>query len=194
MSAEVAYEAWTRGSALRGPLLGLLLHQERPISAYRLSGLLVQRLPAWHVTPSSVANLLKRLLEEGYVSLGPGSTRAYVATEKAKLALEEWMASPLCRQSVREELHARIASSSPRHAALVYRALDAYERECFDILADSGEPSAASAPLGSWRSLTINLTRAAADESLHANIRWSKIARRWIKDWVEESRGQGRTL
>jgi hypothetical protein len=195
MGGETATEAgntiWMGGSALRGPLLGVLLQQERPVSAYRLSGLLMQRLPAWHLTHPAVANLLKRLLDEGYVSRSPGSASRYVPTDAASVALEEWMERPLCRRAVREELHARIASSSPHHAALLYRALDAYERECFEMLAESGEPIADSAPFGSWRSLTINLTRVAADESLHANIKWSKIARQWIRDWVEQSHVEG---
>lgn len=187
MGGETAQEAssslWTGGSALRGPLLGLLLQHEHPISAYRLSGLLMQRLPAWHLTHSAVANLLKRLVEEGYVRPAAASS-GYLATEKARLALEQWMEGPLHRQAVREELHARIASSSPHHAALLYKALDDYERESFELLDAGGGLGAVSPPAGSWRCLTINLTRAASDETLHANIRWSKLARQWIRDWV----------
>jgi DNA-binding PadR family transcriptional regulator len=198
MRADTAHEApgatWIGGSALRGPLLGLLLQQEHPIAAYRLSSLLMQRLPAWHVAHSAVANLLKRLVVEGYVSFSAGPTRGYIPTSKARLALEEWMQRPLCRQAVREELHARIASSSPHHAPLLYKALDAYERECFEILEAGGGAGAGTPPVGSWRSLTINLTHAAADETLHANIRWSKLARQWIRDWVVTSRAGGPTL
>jgi hypothetical protein len=178
------------GSALRGPLLGALLQQKQPVGAYRLSGLLMQRLPAWHLTHSAVANLLKRLLEEGYVSLSSGPMKGYVATSAARLALEDWMRRPLSRQGVREELHARIASSSPHHASLLCKALDDYERECFEMLDADGGFGIGSLPTGSWRSLTINLTRAAADETLHANIRWSKTARQWIGDWVERSDGE----
>jgi DNA-binding PadR family transcriptional regulator len=178
------------GSALRGPLLGVLLQQKEPVAAYRLSGLLMQRLPAWHLTHSAVANLLKRLSEEGYVSHSSGPRKGYVPTSAARLALEEWMRRPLSRQAVREELHARIASSSPHHAPLLCMALEDYERECFEMLDLDGGLGVGSPPPGSWRSLTINLTRAAADESLHANIRWSKIARQWIRDWVERSDGE----
>jgi DNA-binding PadR family transcriptional regulator len=187
---ELAGSAWSGGSTLRGPLLGVLLQQEEPISAYRLSGLLMQRLPAWHVTHSAVANLLKRLSAEGYVCGGAGPGSTYLPTEQAEQALEEWMQRPLSRQAVREELHARIASSSSHHAALLCKVLDDYERECFELLDADGGTGSGDPPSGSWRGLTINLTRAAADESLHANIRWSRIARRWIRDWVEHSRTQ----
>jgi DNA-binding PadR family transcriptional regulator len=191
MGEDTAYEAsnaaWVGTSALRGPVLGLLLEQERPISAYRLSSLLMQRLPAWQLTHSGVANLLKRLVEEGYACPSAGATRSYFATEKAAPALDDWMQKPLPRHTVREELHARIASASPRHAPLLYKALDAYERECFAILDGGGHLSRASAPAGSWRSLTVNLTRVATDETLHANIRWAKIAKRWLRDWIAVS-------
>ncbi len=190
-----AYEGsspgWTGTSALRGPVLGLLIDQDRPVSAYRLSSLLMQRLPAWHVTHSAVANLLKRLAEEGYACPSAGAGHAYVATDKAALALEDWMQRPLSRQTVRDELHARIASASPHHAQLLYRALVDYERECFALLGDSGEVSVAGAPNGSWRSLTISLTRVAADETLHGNIRWTRVAKRWLRDWIATSGAEG---
>jgi DNA-binding PadR family transcriptional regulator len=165
-------------------LLGLLIEQEQPVSAYRLSSLLMQRLPAWQITHSAVANLLKRLVEEGYAHASAEVRRGYVATDRARAALDDWMQKPLPRQTVREELHARIASASPRHAPLLYRALEQYERECFEALDDDGETGGRGAPAGSWRSLTINLTRLAADETLHGNIRWSKVAKQWLRDWM----------
>jgi hypothetical protein len=143
----------------------------------------MQRLPAWQVRHSAVANLLKRLVDEGYVSCIPAPTKTYCATDRAQLVLEQWMARPLHRESLREELHARIASSSPHHAPLLVKALETYERESFELLAQSPPTETSS---GSWRSLTINLTRAAADETLHANIKWSKTARDWIKEWIAD--------
>lgn len=185
--AAATTDAWIGGSALRGPLLGLLLRQEQPTGAYRLASLLMQRLPLWGVTASGVAGLLARLADEGFVARTPGHSKTYSATDKAALALEAWMQRPVPRQSVREELHARIASSSVRHAPLLLKALDAYEQECFQMLA--GGPSL-DATKGSWTSLTINLTHAATDENLHASIKWSKIARQWIEEWVEDSSAQ----
>jgi DNA-binding PadR family transcriptional regulator len=184
---EASSASWIGGSALRGPLLRLLLEHDRPIGAYRLSSLLMQRLPGWQLTHSSIANLLKRLVEEGYVTCQSGPTQVYLASERAALAIEEWMRTPLSRHAVRDELHARIASSRPQHAPLLFKALQDYEQECFDSLQDGGRTDA---PSGSWRGLTISLTGSAVEENLNANIRWSRIARRWIRDWVENSRDQ----
>jgi len=184
---EASSASWIGGSALRGPLLGLMLEHDQPIGAYRLSSLLMQRLPGWQLTHSSIANLLKRLVEEGYVTCEAGSTQTYLASPQAELAIEEWMRTPLSRHAVRDELHARIASSKPQHAPLLFKALQDYEQECFDSLQDGGRRDA---PGGSWRALTISLTGAAVEENLNANIRWSRLARRWIRDWVEELRGQ----
>jgi DNA-binding PadR family transcriptional regulator len=176
---------WSGGSALRGPILGLLLQQQRPIAAYRLSGLLIQRLPEWRIRHSSVANLLKQLAGEGYAEVSlAGTTATYRATDKARLALESWMRRPLSRQTLRDELRARIASASPHHAPLLYEALDAYEQECFDLLDEGGGTWEPSAPMGSWRSLTISLVRSAADETLRGHINWTKLAKRALKDWV----------
>jgi hypothetical protein len=174
-------------SALRGPILGLLLRQERPLSAYRLSGLLAQRLPAWCSTPQGVSNLLNRLVSEGLVSRVPGTAVTFTATDTAPLALEEWMRRPCSTQHIRDELHARIASSSVHHAPLLLQALDEYERECFRMLAD--EPSE-GATHGSWTALTLNLTNAAVDESVRANIKWCKLARQWIKEWIKDASAQ----
>jgi DNA-binding PadR family transcriptional regulator len=182
--------SWEGGSALRGPLLSVLLRQRRPIGAYKLATLLMQRLPAWQITPSAVANLLKRLVAEGFVRTVPGPSNLYIANENAARALEEWLRRPLARHAIREELHARIASTDAQHAPLLLEALDAYEQECYELL--SATPTREGAR-GSWTSLTINLTRAATDEALHANIRWSKTARRWIEEWLAdqpETRGE----
>lgn len=75
-----------------------------------------------------------------------------------------------------------------RARAATVRLLQDYEQECFDALRDAGQKDA---PSGSWRGLTISLTGSAIEENLNANIRWSRIARRWIRDWVEDARGQG---
>jgi DNA-binding PadR family transcriptional regulator len=171
-------------TSLRGPLLGLLVEQEQPIASYRLSSLLMQRLPEWGVSHSAISNLLKRLAAAGYATVSGSESVAYTPTEKARAAVDAWMAGPLCRQTIRQELHARIASASPRHAALIYAAVEAYERECFELLDDGAGSWEPDTPAGSWRSLTIGLTRAASDETLRGHIRWSQLAKRALKDWM----------
>ena len=170
-------------SPLRGPLLGLLVNQDRPTHAYKLRGRLDQLLPAWNVSHSTVAHLLNRLEAEGLVSSRQEQRKkVYVATERAESARDEWMEKSTSQPPLREELHAMIAGSAPRHAPLLLHALDAYEQECFDRIP---ETQGAETKAGSWRSLAINLTRAAVDEDLHAKIRWVKTARQWIADFGE---------
>jgi hypothetical protein len=66
------------------------------------------------------------------------------------------------------------------HAPLSLDALDAYLHERVERLTETPDPEPAT---GSWRSLVINLTRAAADENVQAGIRWDKTARRLIKEF-----------
>jgi DNA-binding PadR family transcriptional regulator len=165
--------------------MGLLLERERPIGGYRLASLLAQRLPRWQVSSSAVANLLKRLLIEGYARPDMASGAGYVATRKGQSALEDWMRRPLCRPpALREDIHARIASSSPHHAALLGTAIDQYERECWSLLHEADVPIEKIPTGGSWRSLTIRLTRAAAAETLRGQIRWSRAAKEALSNWI----------
>ena len=182
----------TTGSPLRGALLALLVSEGEPLSGYRLATLVERRLgPAWRVTRQSVYGALERLLEDGLVTsaakagfqgAGEGQ-RVYSATNLAPHALETWMASTATREPLRVELQARIALSRARDAPNLLRALDAYEQDCFEMLRKSSE---AEVPLGSWVGLAMNLTRAAVDESLQADLRWIALARRWIEEFVAD--------
>jgi len=184
------------GSPLRGALLALLVNEGKPLSGYRLATLVERRLgPAWRVTRQSVYGALERLVEDGLVSsaakvafhgAGEGQ-RVYSATEAARAALEAWMESPATREPVRVELQARIALSRAHDAPHLLRALDAYERDCFEMLRRSSE---ADVPMGSWVGLAMNLTRVAVDESLQADLRWTALARRWIEDFLDERPAQ----
>jgi hypothetical protein len=93
------------------------------------------------------------------------------------------MESTATREPVRVELQARIALSRARDAPNLLRALDTYEQDCFEMLRKSTE---AEVPLGSWVGLAMNLTRAAVDESLQADLRWIALARRWIEEFVAD--------
>jgi DNA-binding PadR family transcriptional regulator len=182
---------------LRGALLAVLVSErEQPLSGYRLTTLVERRLgPAWRVTRQSVYGTLERLEDDGLVSAtlqpglgGPSAGRkVYAATDAAESAVEAWIAGPIDKEPVRIELQARIAMSGPEHASQLLIALDVYERECFAMLRKTSE---AEVPLGSWRGLTMNLTRIAVDEGLQAELRWITMARRWIEDFVAESRAR----
>lgn len=170
--------------ALRGPLLGLLINQEQPNHIYKLRGLLTQSLPAaWQVSKSHVRYTLELLEREGNVRLidsAKATLTVFVPTERAQYALDEWMEEAVSSRPVREELHARIVSSCPHHAPLLLKALDVFEQQCYARL---NETPGAEANVGSWRSLTINIVRAAEDEDIHAKIKWAKTARTWINDY-----------
>jgi DNA-binding PadR family transcriptional regulator len=187
------------GSPLRGALLALLVNEGEPLSGYRLATLVERRLgPAWRVTRQSVYGALERLVEDGLVSSAAKVTfqgvaegqRVYSATDRASAALEAWMESPATREPMRVELQARIALSRAHDAPHLLRALDAYERDCFEMLRRSSETEV---PMGSWVGLAMNLTRVAVDESLQADLRWIALARRWIEEFLaERSAQQGR--
>jgi DNA-binding PadR family transcriptional regulator len=182
------------GSPLQGALLALLLgEQEQALHGYMLTTLVERRLgPAWGVTRQSVYGALNRLEEGGLVSstwktasvrrAGHGQ-RVYAATERAEAALSEWMHSPVSKQPVRVELQAKIAMSRPCDAPQLLNALEAYERECLEVLRQTNE---AEVPMGSWAGLAINLTRVGVDESIQAELRWITLARRWIEDFQAE--------
>jgi DNA-binding PadR family transcriptional regulator len=199
MPAEMPEKKQVSGSPLRGALLALLVSEgEQPLGGYRLGTLVERRLgPAWRVTRQSVYGTLDRLEEDGLVSssvreatgrVGEGQ-RVYSATERAEAAVAAWMETPVGKEPMRAELQAKIAMSSVRHAPQLLRALDGYERDCFAMLRKTQE---AEVPMGSWAGLAMNLTRAAVDESLQAELRWIAMARRWIAEYVAGQSGGSR--
>lgn len=198
MSGRSAGKERLSGSPLQGVLLALLLgEQEQSLHGYMLTTLVERRLgPAWGVTRQSVYAALNRLEQEGLVSSawktasvrGRGhGQRVYAVTERAEGALSRWMRSPASKEPVRVELQAKIAMSRAQDAPQLLQALDAYERECFEMLRQT---NAAEVPMGSWAGLALNLTRMAVDESLQADLRWIATARAWIDDFLAELPGE----
>jgi len=194
MPGRTARREQLSGSPLQGVLLALLLgEQEQALHGYMLTTLVERRLgPAWGVTRQSVYGALNRLEEEGLVSStwktaadrGSGHRqRVYGATDRAEAALSDWIRSPASKEPVRVELQAKIAMSRARDAPELLRVLDSYERECFEMLRQTNE---AEVSMGSWTGLAMNLTRAAVDESIQAELRWVTLARRWIVDFLTE--------
>lgn len=177
-------------SALRGPLLGLLINQEQPSHIYKLKGLLAQCLPTWRVERSHVGYTLGLLEKEGLAcsidSVETGGT-VFAPTAQTRFALDEWMEQSVSTPPVREELHARIVSSCPHHAPMLLKALDAFERRCYARLKET--PGAESS-MGSWRSLMIDAVRVAEDEDIEAKIRWAQSTRKRIVDYGRQSQGR----
>lgn len=169
---------------LQGVVLALVVGGRNvpPPTGYRLAISVKRRLgDAWGGSPRSVYKALERLEAEGLVvSQAEGRGRAsYRATERGEMSLARWMASA-AREPMRLDLPAKIAVSRPEDAPRLLRALDDYERECFERLQASND---AQVPLGSWAGLAMNLARAALDEGLQAELRWVTLARRWIEDY-----------
>jgi DNA-binding PadR family transcriptional regulator len=185
-----------RGTPLSGALLAVLLERERPTHAYRLGTLLGRRLgPAWQVTPQSVYRLLERLEKNGLVSskletaksprrAGAGPQKVYAPTDRAEGALADWMQEDVSKVPVRVALQAKIAVSRVAHVPQLLKALEEYERECFEMLRETSE---AEVQMSTWAGLAMNLTRVAADEHLNAELRWIVRAREWIEDFVAQS-------
>lgn len=185
------------GSLLQGVLLALV--QEQPRHGYALTTVLERRLgPAWAFSRQSVYKALNRLEDLELISSTPkpGSAhtraesgqRVYEATARTEEAVVAWMESPVLKEPVRVELQAKIAMSREADAPRLLRALDVYERECFELLRKTNE---AEVPMGSWRALAMNLARTAVDEGLQAELRWITLARRWIGDFLAEHRTGG---
>jgi DNA-binding PadR family transcriptional regulator len=183
------------GSPLRGVVLALLVEASaQGVHGYMLTTLVERRLgPAWGITRQSVYGALRRLEKEELVSSslragasagGRGHARQiFTAERSAEAALAAWMEGPIGREPVRAVLLAKIAVSRAEDAPRLLATLDAYERECFELLRQTNE---AEVPKGSWTALAMNLTRAAVDEGLQARLRWVTIARRWIEDHLAE--------
>ncbi len=186
-SAEATKTTRKSVTALRGPLLGLLVNQDRPNHLYRITGLLAQYLPPWQVSRGGVKHVLQVLVKEGLVRSAESDDQktVFIPLDGAWCALDEWMEEAVSHPSVRDELHARIVSSSPSHAPLLVEALGVFERECYARL--DGAPVVAEAGMESWRSLTISSIRAAEDEDTRAKIKWAQDTRKAIKDYVKRS-------
>jgi DNA-binding PadR family transcriptional regulator len=189
--ASAVDRSWMRGSPLKGVLLGLVAELEQPTHAYVLAGMLARRLgPAWQVDRKSVYQMLSQLRSANLVSSEPSPTRrgvldVYFPTEHTEAALVLWMETNASKSPVREELQAKVAVSRPKDVPSLLRALDAYERECFEMLKATTEAEVGTA---SWAGLGMALARIAADEHLQAELRWVMTARQAIQEFMAQTR------
>jgi DNA-binding PadR family transcriptional regulator len=189
--ADAVDRSWMRGSPLKGVLLGLVAELEQPTHAYVLAAMMARRLgPAWQVDRKGVYQMLSQLQSANLISSEPSLTRrgvldVYFPTEHTEAALAVWMETQASKSPVREELQAKVAVSRSKDVPSLLRALDAYERECFDMLKATTEAEVAT---GSWSGLAMALARIAADEHLQAELRWVMTARQAIQEFMAQSR------
>jgi DNA-binding PadR family transcriptional regulator len=180
-----------RGSPLKGVLLGLVAELEQPTHAYVLASMLARRLgPAWQVDRKSVYQMLSQLRSANLIASEPSPTKrgvldVYFPTEHTEAALVLWMETNASKSPVREELQAKVAVSRPKDVPSLLRALDGYERECFEMLNATTEAEVGTA---SWSGLGMALARIAADEHLQAELRWVMTARQAIQEFVAQTR------
>lgn len=190
MIAETVDRSWMRGSPLKGVLLGLVAELQQPAHAYVLATMMARRLgPAWQVDRKGVYQMLSQLQGANLIASEPSPTRrgvldVYFPTEHTEAALSLWMETQACKAPVREELQAKVAVSRVKDVPSLLRALDVYERECFEMLNATSEAEVASS---SWAGLAMALARIAADEHLQAELRWVMTARQTIQEFVAQA-------
>lgn len=178
-----------RGSPLKGVLLGLVAELEQPAHAYVLATMMARRLgPAWQVDRKRVYQMLEQLERAKLISSSPRHTKrgvleVYSPTDYTADALSTWMETHASKSPVREELQAKIVVSRVQDAPRLLRALDTYERECFEMLHATSE---SDVPARSWSGVAMTLARVAADEHLQAELRWVMTARETIEDFVAQ--------
>lgn len=180
-----------RGSPLKGVLLGLVAELEQPAHAYVLATMMARRLgPAWQVDRKSVYQMLSQLQSAKLIAserlrTKRGELDVYFPTEHTEAALATWMETRAPKAPVREELQAKVAVSRYEDLPSLLRGLDAYERECFEMLKATTDAGVATT---SWAGLAMALARIAADEHLQAELRWVMTAREAIRDFMARSR------
>lgn len=180
-----------RGSPLKGVLLGLVAELEQPAHAYVLATMMARRLgPAWQVDRKGVYQMLSQLQSAHLVASEPAVTKrgvldVYFPTVHTEAALAAWMETHASKSPVREELQAKVAVSRSKDVPSLLRALDAYERECFEMLKATAE---AEVGTSSWSGLAMALARIAADEHMQAELRWVMTARQAIQEFIAHSR------
>jgi DNA-binding PadR family transcriptional regulator len=182
-----------RGSPMKGVLLGLVAELEQPTHAYVLASMMARRLgPVWQVDRKSVYQMLSQLQSAKLIASEPspsptkrGMVEVYFPTERTEAALALWMETHASKSPVREELQAKVAASRARDVPSLLRGLDAYEHECFNMLKATTEAEVATT---SWSGLAMALARIAADEHLHAELRWVMTAREAIQGFIAQPR------
>lgn len=176
-----------RGSSpLKGAILGLVL--ERPGHGYDLGARLGARLgPSWAIDPKRLYRMLDQLeragLISGAVERDPDNSRqqrtVYSATERAPIALRQWLETLDPREPTRVEIQAKIAAAREEDAPQLLQALSQYQLECMELLRQGSGPPL---PVRSWMGLVMDIVRDASDAQLNAEIGWAERTRMRIEE------------
>lgn len=158
-------------------VLGLMIR--RPSYGYGLQQQISERLGFLGLAESAVYKNLERLEQDGWVEeageLRIGRTRRgvprvlYRATPEGVEQFRQWMAQPVDRSVLRDELQAKLALSDPADLPQLLAMAEAQERECLAELASLSRPSLAAAAT--------------------ADVPWDAVARMMVDDfkarWLE---------
>lgn len=175
-------------SMLDSVVLGFLA--ERSGYGYELGKRIGARMgPGWQFNPSGIYASLDRLEAKQLVQHEQRQSRVrsprsrerifYRATEEGVADFQEWLGSAVRKEPVRMDVLARIAVSRPEHADLLIGALDAYERECLDMIA--GATAHDSGDVAPWDRLVAEGVQDSILQHLRAEISWAKSMRRRIE-------------
>lgn len=177
--------------ALRGATLALIV--ERGGHGYELAHRLNRRLgPTWQIDPKQIYPILDQFEKVGLVTCTeeatPGRPRqarfVYHATEQAPAALARWMRSPVSKEPLRADVLARLAVATPDDAPQLLHMLDEYEAEVLALIEAAHEEEP---PVRSWATLRLDVTRDHADAHLQAELAWTAVTRRRIREATERA-------
>jgi len=188
---------------------------------YAVLGLLVQRRgygydlvqrfeeqvgPAWQLNAGAIYVALDKLEQEGLVrpvtSVGDsaptrrrttrGAPRViYEATADGVERFEDWMATGSSMSPMREELHLKLALSSPRNLGRLIELTYEQEQACLDRLEEHlgatsfEELIASSQP---WSALASVMVRDAEIAHLQATVEWLRRIREAMR-WLQQRPG-----
>jgi DNA-binding PadR family transcriptional regulator len=186
---------------------------------YAVLGLLVQRKgygydlvqrfeeqvgPAWQLNAGAIYVALDKLEQDGLVrpvASGDGEplTRrrtvrgaprvVYEPTETGAARFEEWMANSSSMSPLREELHLKLALSSPRNLPRLVEMTVEQERVCLARLEEHVSSRSYEELLGSpqgWPALASVMVRDAEIAHLQATVEWLRKIREAMRALQEE--------
>lgn len=170
---------------------------DRSAYGYALQQQLGERLGFLSLADSAVYKVLQRLEEDGWVEEVPqvGRTRRatprvlYRATPQGVEQFRDWMASPCDRAVVRDELHAKLALSSPSDLPQLLAMVEAQAQECLLELAALSRPSLVSAAAADvpWDAAARMMTDDFKARWLELLVDWLNAVAELIEARIEHS-------
>jgi DNA-binding PadR family transcriptional regulator len=176
-------------------VLGLMI--ERPSYGYGLQQQVAERLEFLGLAESAVYKTIERLEADGLVEeVGEkqvGRTRRgaprilYRATPAGVDQFREWMATPCHRAVVRDELHAKLALSTPDDLPQLLATVESQAEECLAELALLSRPSLAASTNVPWSAAARMMTDDFKARWLESLVDWLNAVAEVIEERIERS-------